>query len=459
MTSATSAHGYALQLLKMKETARLQIDRLVPGSVAKVWQRLADRPLHLDDLESEFPEALPDLYLLLQTLWAHRAVALMWPAGNPEVEISAAIEGEVLDLGICSPEKRWKLSRFAYLHADDSGQFVVETPRSAVQTVILNPRIVPVLATLCAPKDIPTLLAELKLRRATRDIQDLLSLLWAAGVITQCDDQGQTDEEKLPELAQWEAQDLLFHMRSRQGRHAHPMGAQFRFRGRISPQPAVKPNPWQASAIPLPKFDLQKLSSLDPPFTAVLELRRSTRAMDFSRPITLSQIAEFLFRSARVRHRFQTDIGEFTSRPYPNGGASYEFELYLAINACADLERGFYYYDPESHSLSLVARPDIDMEGLLDDAWTSSARQCRPQVLITVASRFHRVSWKYSGIAYAAQLKNVGALYQTFYLVATAMNLAGCGLGLGDATRFARLTKISYFEEGSVGEFMLGTPA
>ena len=199
MTSATSAHGYALQLLKMKETARLQIDRLVPGSVAKVWQRLADRPLHLDDLESEFPEALPDLYLLLQTLWAHRAVALMWPAGNPEVEISAAIEGEVLDLGICSPEKRWKLSRFAYLHADDSGQFVVETPRSAVQTVILNPRIVPVLATLCAPKDIPTLLAELKLRRATRDIQDLLSLLWAAGVITQCDDQGQTDEEKLPE--------------------------------------------------------------------------------------------------------------------------------------------------------------------------------------------------------------------------------------------------------------------
>jgi hypothetical protein len=53
----------------------------------------------------------------------------------------------------------------------------------------------------------------------------------------------------------------------------------------------------------------------------------------------------------------------------------------------------------------------------------------------------------------------VGVLYQTFYLVATAMNLAACGLGLGNADRFRRLASTNYFEESSVGEFMLGTSA
>jgi SagB-type dehydrogenase family enzyme len=61
-------------------------------------------------------------------------------------------------------------------------------------------------------------------------------------------------------------------------------------------------------------------------------------------------------------------------------------------------------------------------------------------------------------MSYAAQLKNVGVIYQTLYLVATAMNIGACGLGTGNADRFARLTGLPYLEEGSIGEFMLGRP-
>jgi SagB-type dehydrogenase family enzyme len=235
------------------------------------------------------------------------------------------------------------------------------------------------------------------------------------------------------------------------------MGADFRFQGRLNPQPPTKPNPWGGNAITLPRLDLNAVAATEPPFTAVLESRRSIREQDFLRPISLPQLAAFLFRTARIRFRYQTEVGEFTSRPYPSGGASYELELYVTVNQCNGLDRGFYYYDPDAHTLSLVQRANEDMEAMLNDAWLSSARLCRPQVLITIASRFHRVSWKYSGIAYAAQLKNVGALYQTFYLVATAMNLAGCGLGLGNSMRFCRLAGTNYFEETSIGEFMLGT--
>jgi hypothetical protein len=61
--------------------------------------------------------------------------------------------------------------------------------------------------------------------------------------------------------------------------------------------------------------------------------------------------------------------------------------------------------------------------------------------------------WKYQGMAYALILKDLGALLQTMYLVATAMNLAPCALGSGDTDLFAEATGLNPLEEASVGEF------
>jgi SagB-type dehydrogenase family enzyme len=80
-------------------------------------------------------------------------------------------------------------------------------------------------------------------------------------------------------------------------------------------------------------------------------------------------------------------------------------------------------------------------------------------VLLIITARFGRVSWKYRGMSYATVLKDVGALMQTMYLVATAMELAPCALGGGDAERFARVIGSDYFSETSVGEFLIGTRA
>ncbi len=74
-----------------------------------------------------------------------------------------------------------------------------------------------------------------------------------------------------------------------------------------------------------------------------------------------------------------------------------------------------------------------------------------------VTSRFGRLSWKYSQIAYALTLKHVGVLYQTLYLVATALGLAPCALGSGDTTAAARALRLDWTEESTVGEFLIGS--
>jgi SagB-type dehydrogenase family enzyme len=93
----------------------------------------------------------------------------------------------------------------------------------------------------------------------------------------------------------------------------------------------------------------------------------------------------------------------------------------------------------------------------LRDAQASAGLAQQPPLLITLASRFQRRSWKYAAIAYANTLKNVGVLHQTMYLVATAMGLAPCALGWGDADLFAAAAGTGYYAESSVGEFLLGS--
>jgi SagB-type dehydrogenase family enzyme len=77
--------------------------------------------------------------------------------------------------------------------------------------------------------------------------------------------------------------------------------------------------------------------------------------------------------------------------------------------------------------------------------------------LVVLSARVGRLMWKYEGIPYATVLKNVGALYQTMYLTATAMGLAPCALGSGDAVAFTQATGRDPLEECSVGEFILGS--
>lgn len=258
------------------------------------------------------------------------------------------------------------------------------------------------------------------------------------------------------EINAWSFSDRLIHARSRRGRHVGGYGATFPLGGQVSVEPAVKVAR-STEILKLQPADLQSVAKQDASFTSVLESRRSLREHG-PNPITLAELSEFLYRTARVRDFVRSGKYEIATRPYPSGGGLHELEFYLLINRCDGLARGLYRYETVSHGLEHVSRPTVQTQEILAEAVHACGLQGEPHVLIVLAARFLRVNCKYESMAYALVLKNVGVVYQTMYLVATAMGLAPCALGGGSSTKFCQAAGTSYWRESSIGEFFLGRP-
>ncbi len=291
----------------------------------------------------------------------------------------------------------------------------------------------------------------------------LLGLLIRAGACAIGDD-GATTEDADSALRCWQFHDLLFHARSREGRHDGPVGATYPLAGRLDPPPALGPDT-AADGFALYRPDLAWLQTQDPPFALVQESRRSVRSYA-AEPITDRQLGEFLYRVARVRSCEHMEVAtpagpmrmDFALRPYPAGGALYELEVYAVVAACRGLSPGLYHYDGLGHRLVRRAGRTATVERLLSDAALAAGVQpAKTQVLLVLAARLPRVAWKYAGLAYALVLKHVGVVLQTMYLAATAMGLAPCAVGLGDSDLFAQAAGVNYYAETSVGEFLLGS--
>jgi SagB-type dehydrogenase family enzyme len=199
------------------------------------------------------------------------------------------------------------------------------------------------------------------------------------------------------------------------------------------------------------------LARTDWPLTRALEARRSLR--DHAEPpITRRQLGEFLYRTAAIRSIRDDVRYPTTRRVYPSGGAAYALELYVVARRCRGLAPGLYHYGPDRHDLTPVAGMTPAVQSLVGGA-AAAARSAPPHILIVMAARFLRAAWKYSSISYALILKDVGALMQTMYLTATAMGLGGCAIGGGDSDLFAKAAGTNYYDESSVGEFILGRVA
>lgn len=437
--------------------------RHLPAGTRQTMLKLACGPTLSCQIEREIldvdgTDALATFYSYVPYLAQHQMLYFQADGETGEspfatlIPISPSFQYRWLSL---SPHRQYRLSRFAFLRRAEDGHFYLESPLSHAKIRLGQP-VASVLIHRLGTAITLSELAEVAPDVNESAINSLLGLLVAGDFVISAPPHARFSEDDDQTLMQWEFHDLLFHSRSRLGRHSNPMGGSFRYLHQIPPQPAVKQlqSPY---TLLLPQPDMDRVRVTDASLTAIMDARASVRTYG-PVPITLDQLSEFLYRVARVKELFSVDDkGDFTKRPYPSGGASYEMEFYLTIDVCAGLERGFYWYDPLNHALSLISPPGPDTEGLLYDAHRSTGWMCRPQVLITLAARFQRVSWKYEGMAYSTILKNVGVLYSTMYLVATAMGLGPCGLGLGDSERFTRLAHTDYLVESSVGEFALGS--
>ncbi len=382
---------------------------------------------------------------------------------SPNDEDLAVIEPQVPDYWPRTPKladaDAVVLSRFAYMRRRGT-EIVLESPRSSALFKICAPEIAAALATLSKPRQI----RELRRQNGFPGAQ-LLALLLDCRILVEIAAGGDGDLRRAEgddNLVLWDFHDLLFHARSTQGRHANPLGGIYPYAGAIPPLPPVRPC-W-----PGKRFDLCKLPAArlaDPSaFATLLRQRHSTRSFDDARPITAAEVAQFLGGTARIVSKSAGRIGlddtsplvEYAKRPYPSAGGEYELELYLAVDRCEGLARGFYHYDADRHALVPIRADMREFEALLAGARFAMAAPAAPQILITVAARFGRVLWKYSSIAYALILKDVGVLLQTFYLTATDIGLGGCAIGIVNIDLFAKMTGIEFHVEGPVGQFALG---
>jgi SagB-type dehydrogenase family enzyme len=405
--------------------------KIVDKEIALLVQRLARTGL----LEYRFGTANKDLAII------EPQIAGYWP-----------------QVAKCNLSDTIVLSRFAYLRRRNN-DMVLESPRAAALFQICDAKIAGLLAMLSSPQKIG------ELRR-----QPGFPGLELIGLLLDCDilfkvgkaDEGLRPSEGDDKLVVWDFHDLLFHARSTEGRQSSPIGGRYPHVDTIAPPPAVRA-PWSGDAI-----DLQQFAAPSEPsaFVKLLRERHSTRDFDEAQPITLAELAQFLASAARVQSTWSEpidfgggDIGPeiaYTRRPYPSAGSAYELELYLAVNACEGLARGFYHYDAGRHALVPMPADEQAVAMQFEAAQFAMDAPTAPQILFTLAARFDRVSWKYSAIAYSLILRDVGVLLQTLYLTAEDMDLGGCAIGTGNIELFARMTGQDFHREGPVGQFALG---
>jgi SagB-type dehydrogenase family enzyme len=294
---------------------------------------------------------------------------------------------------------------------------------------------------------------------------ELLGLLLDCNILFKVDargSDGRRSSEGDEDLVLWDFHDLLFHTHSTEGRQANPLGGLYPYADVIAPPPAVR-SPWPGPKIDLNPFSVATSQSASP-YIKLLSERHSTRDFDDQHPITLTELAHFLEGAARVQSKWANKLDfdgdspdiAYTARPYPSAGSAYELELYLNVANCEGLARGFYHYDADRHALVAIDAHEQALDAQLGAAEFAMDAPNSTQILITIAARFGRVSWKYSSIAYSLILKDVGVLIQTLYMMATDMGLGGCAIGTSNIDLFAKMTGIDFHVEGPVGQFALG---
>ena len=354
------------------------------------------------------------------------------------------------------PPAEPRLCRFAVLRREGDA-LAMESPLSDVAVTVHDPRVLTLLHHLAAgPKSAGR-------DAADRAMADPVAIGLPSSIVSElvaelawCGFVREAGEDTLPDLAveQWGGHELWFHSRSRAGAHDLPFGVTNWADGRFTPLPARR-EPFPAEAVRLPTPDLDAMA--DPPLSAVMNARRSVRSHDATRPLTLDQLGEFLYRSARVTRVAVAGLSEETLRPSASGGALHSLEIYPLVTDMAGLPAGMYHYDPFDHALEPVPADGFALTQLAGMAGVAVGLPGPPQVLLLISARFGRVMWKYQSMGYALILKDLGALMQTMYLVATAMGLAPCAIGSGDSRLFANATGADPLAETSVGEFALGS--
>ncbi|MEO8451887.1 MAG: SagB family peptide dehydrogenase [Gemmatimonadota bacterium] len=395
---------------------RILLSRLTAGqagALARLMNGGSTEQTLTDLVAGEGMPALAEWHWQVGMLGRLRAIEWVAMEGDREtgrlVPLGARFEP---DFGGFDPTAGHRFSTYAFIRWDGA-QWTIESPLAEARVEV--------------PGGDPPVLAG-----------SLLLLLHAGGMLAAGDEAA--------EAAGWSFHDALFHFRSRMGRRDDAWGA------RPDADPPV-PLPRVVAYDPERRIGLAKpplTPNGGPSFTEVLEGRRSRRRYGSS-PIEADELGEFLFHVAADRV-----VADTVRRTYPSGGACYPLEIYAVIARGGGIPPGAYHYDPDGHALDPVVGAAESVDGLL--RWyRGKAGDDEIQVLLLITLVPERVNRRYDAIGYSLALKEVGALFQSAYLVASAMGLSACALGGGDSDTAARTLGLDPLLEPVIGEFLIAS--
>lgn len=349
--------------------------------------------------------------------------------------------------------QRFRLSKFALIRREES-HFLLESALGQARILIYDQRILGLTSLLSTFTTTGALSREKHISAST--LEAFMTLLHTGDFLEFEPVVNTPSPEEL-----WNFHDLLFHTRTRYGRHNYNLGATYRFINRILPKKASRGEAGALAevylSVPGPE-EMHLSQSLD----HCMGQRHSTRAYN---GLDLRLLSILLYRCLRIKGSHPYPVAnaagdtaeiETLSAPYPSGGSMYELIFYLTIYECEGLEPGFYQYNAFEHKLCLLQHKNKDTDTMMWYARACTGSEQLPPAVITFAADFERMFWKYENMAYAAILKNVGVVFQTLYLVATDLGLGACAIGNGNIETLGRLTKKTVLQESSVGEFILG---
>ena len=136
----------------------------------------------------------------------------------------------------------------------------------------------------------------------------------------------------------------------------------------------------------------------------------------------------------------------------------HSLEIYPLVHQCTGLASGAWRYDPAEHRLECIAANYALLDAYVKNNPHSLVEGAEPpHIRLVITSRILRDSWKYEKIAYRLVLQDLGCLYQTLSLTASALGLASCILGTVDAGRLGTILNLEPLMEPVVGEMTVSS--
>ncbi|WP_208970494.1 SagB family peptide dehydrogenase, partial [Listeria valentina] len=172
------------------------------------------------------------------------------------------------------------------------------------------------------------------------------------------------------------------------------------------------------------KLPISKSKRKTEPFLNILKSRKSTRSF-IKHPLDLDTFSTVVHYSFGISQRKINYEGiKTTTRYYPSGGGLYPINIYFYINNVSTLNKGFFLYQPYSHSL-LPIKSDIKAKDLFVGDALDFENMC---FAVFYEYSINKNFLKYGELALLTSLVEVGTMSENFDLVSTAFYLDTCAV-------------------------------